>query len=509
MNAIEKTLAVVALIDNYPNNYFQGLNPFQKTRLASMVVQANPDVLANPEAFMAQVISIFYDLHQHRIFQGLTFFEQLQMAVQMYEITTAGAPQGDPVTASDAEYAQNVLTITRDLGAGDTLQIDDKVFTFVAADAPFTSAKDIILGEDVAETVTNILYVLNNAKKINGEDLKKVQLHEHPLNNTKLSIRAAKAGAGGNSIATVLTTEGTSAFDSPTLTGGVNAVKATAGWTGRVGVNAKGQKKIYLGNEWHWLLTQEVVQYGPQSYITARQGTQASATLTVKTFAAGNTINIGDITLTAVAEEATPGPGEYCVHSTPAAMVDNILAAISLMSGLEFSAALMAETTDKIVFTFHQEGVIGNSIPTTVTTQGLSAFDDLTMTGGTDGELGTPMVSVVSYSSPPDRIVVVATSAADLETLPLHIRVPEDYVFDHMEIITGDLETEISKVMVKDAADTTLIEVTDTVTNEVLHVIRPMPNHLCIPGTVKLYLTGNSEPGTTIKAIFNRINNLL
>lgn len=123
--------------------------------------------------------------------------------------------------------------------------------------------------------------------------------------------------------------------------------------------------------------------------VTAVAGVEALATLTFggetdSDLAEGDTITVGAITLTAVANDATPADYEFCIDHDKETTAENVVAAFDAIPGvsvLPFTAAVDDAT---VVFTAKEAGVAGNLIEVSVETEGDTAFDDETFTGGVD-----------------------------------------------------------------------------------------------------------------------------
>lgn len=124
--------------------------------------------------------------------------------------------------------------------------------------------------------------------------------------------------------------------------------------------------------------------------VEAVAGVAASATFTVggetdSDIAEDDTITIGNITLTAVANDATPGDYEFCIDDDKDTVIENIIACIDAIPGnsvIPWTAE--AGTTPTIIFTAKETGTAWESIEVSVETEGDSAFSRETFEGGVD-----------------------------------------------------------------------------------------------------------------------------
>lgn len=499
MNAtLSKIIDVYKAIDGHQGTQFMSLTPAQKLYLAELMVKANPDILNDIRAFISEVVTVF-DQIQQTDFTSVDILGKLELAITSLGIGDGAAPE-DILPGSDGDYAQTQLTVV-DFADGDSFTVGPYSFAFIAADADYIDDFQIKIGATAADTATNINERLHRILSINGEMLKNIDCHIDPMDNTRVNIRSTVKGAAYNAYETTVDTSGTSAFTGLTLERGTDIQPATQSTTGRIGVTSRQGKKVFLKDQWHDLCSSLYLITPAQMLVNAVDGVQAKAELTVGTFLLNEQIHLGGVDLTAKAAEPL-GPGEFLIGATPAETTTNIINMVNTLTGINFSAALKPATTDKIIFTWTTPGVVGNTNESTVTTAGTSAFTGATLTGGKDVEKGTPVVDFSDLGALPDILYIEGSTLDDIVSNPLHLQVPDDYVLESLTLYPG---AQLSKIVVKDSADVSVIDLTTAITRQVTHRINPNANTLRRPGSVRVYLTGNQDPGATIVGKFNRV----
>lgn len=150
--------------------------------------------------------------------------------------------------------------------------------------------------------------------------------------------------------------------------------------------------------------------------VEAVEAVAASATLTIggetdSDIAAGDIINIWQVTLTAVADDATPGVFEFCIDDDKDTVIGNIVSAIDDIPGnTGFPFTAEAGDTPTVVFTAKEAGVAGNEIKVSITTEGKTAFDDTVFTNGSDEVPGTAGRIATILINDDDEVFVMTNS---------------------------------------------------------------------------------------------------
>lgn len=149
----------------------------------------------------------------------------------------------------------------------------------------------------------------------------------------------------------------------------------------------------------------------------------ASATLTIggesdSDIATGDIINVWDIALTAVANDATPGDYEFCIDDDKDTVITNILSCISKIPGnTVFPFTAKAGDSPTITFTAKEAGAVGNTIPVSITTEGATAFDAETLTEGSDKVEPTPGRVCAVFVDEDDNVYIRTNKGYKLVTL--------------------------------------------------------------------------------------------
>lgn len=505
-NTLALIIRVANALEAYNNYAFSGLSHAQLTNLATRIVNSDVD-LFDIGTTLDEIMAIYYQVDTS--YPNMPQSDKLQLAIDTYSINILNTEiDNGPVESTIALNAYSILTVTDDIADGDTIAVDDLVITAVEGGPDYYTFS---IGENAEETAANIITAFDKLTELNGILFKKFSYILYITEPTKISISATTPGVAGNGISTVVTTEGTTAFSTTSTQGGVDAVASVAKYNGRIHIDSNNNCLICLNDGWHTLFTQYTSEFDELSHIIINEPVNASAELTVAVVSEGNTIVASGTTLTAIANGAIPTAGQFAVGTTPAETTTSILTALGLMDDelLDFTFALKAATTNKIIFTAKVAGLEGNTLECAVTTAGESAFDNETFSGGRIAYMQTPMdYTQGDLNIQPDVYAIKTTVSTDIELTPLYINAPDNYVFERIELQTPTLPatSTITNVLVKDDnLAETYIDLTQDIEVDNTVIIRAKENIILNKGSVNVYLTGNDPAGTIIKVIFHKV----
>lgn len=480
-----KLTRLLDALELFENGIFSQLSNTEKLRITVALNDADPD-LADNNALL-RTFYAGYKVIEAMGFADVSFFDKLMIAAQVMRMTSRNEIM-QPVEKTYNNYASSVLTVV-DLLSGDTVQIGAVLLTAVEAEAT-PGAYEFAIGEDAAETTTNILAALDY---IGGVKITLFSYNAVEGETAKIYFQSKLPGTAGNAIDTIVTTEGTSAFTSVKMSGGVDANAGTTEWDGRVAVSLFGNAKEYLGNAWLEKYNKYTVEFTDADLVNAEPAVAAYGTLTiVNDIAALDTIQIGDTTITCV--DADPTAGQFLKGEDAAATVTNILACLTAITQEQFIFAdISTEEVKAIGITAAIAGLGGNTIATVVTSSGTSDFAAETLTGGLDIRTGNPIMDDLgAMQVKPDILKVKFTISGDYSVTPMAVIVPDSYMFDDIEVYNSNPSDIVKNITVKDRASNSLINCTKDLAVDTIWDIRRKDNEAAVPGCVYLYVTTDS-----------------
>ena len=296
-------------------------------------------------------------------------------------------------------------------------------------------------------------------------------------------------------------------------------------------------EKLMIAAQARRLSTAGVASGTPSVAVT---GVSATSILTIggvdtaSDLSEGDTIHIGSITITPVADDATPDLYEFCIAATKADVADNIFGCLVAIPGNIALPWIFSQIDDTIKISARATGTVGNSIAVSVTTEGETAFSSETLTGGVDAveqsqglfmvdadgnlhvkingtwcKLRTEYTMSIDGALPegfnPDVLHIdTGVFTDDISETPLTVTVPDGYSLEKLTLKTGALADPVTSIAVSDSGGDVIAQAGSYIGDGV-YMFYPIASAAHYSGDIDLYITGNTTPGISFVLTFSKI----
>lgn len=255
---------------------------------------------------------------------------------------------------------------------------------------------------------------------------------------------------------------------------------------------------------------------------------------TASDIAEGDTITIGSVIITAIADDETPVSYQFCVADTKEEVADNIFACLAAIPGNTALPWTFSQINDVIWISARETGIAGNLIAVSVETEGDTAFSSETLTGGidaveqsqgfvmvdADGNFhvkvnGTWVKLLTEYSMPldgalpeglkPDRLHIdTGVITDDISAEPLTVTVPDGYSLEKITLKTGALVDPVTNLAVHDTGGDVIAQ-NGSFAGEGTYMFYPIASSAHSSGDIDLYVDDNTTPGISFVLSFSKI----